>query len=482
MPVKTQVLIIGGGVAGTSIARELSRYDCDAVLVEKEADVGWGQTKLSYAIRHPGVRWRPGSLAHQFISHSNRIFDQLIEELDIEYKNCGELVLAFNADELKCLHVMKRRGEELNLEGLEISDRHEIRQLEPWSSPDAIAALRMPSAGVFNPFDLTQAFYENAVANGVRVFTETEVRGITSLRDRFVIETNRVEIEAAFIVNAAGLYAQQIAWMADAENFRIDCATKASCFILDRCVADRIHSIVTGFTDLSAFSRFKAVIPTYAGNLLMYTPISEPARGADDYAVEERTFRMTCESLSVLVPGFDFEKHVIGSFSGVTARNDRGDFIVESSTRHHRFIHASLPPPGITCSPAIGMKVVDLLKQSGLVLKEKTDFNPYRKRIRSTRNARVEQLVRWVKEKESYGRIVCRCEKVTEGEVEDAVARGASTLDGVKFRTRAGMGTCQGNFCAAPITELLAKTLRRPVEEITKKGKGSHMLAGKRAR
>jgi glycerol-3-phosphate dehydrogenase len=482
MLVKTQVLIIGGGIAGTSIARELSKYDCDAILVEKEADVGWGQTKLSYAIRHPGVRWPPESLAHQFISQSNRLFDRLIEELDIDFKNCGELVLAFNADELKCLHIMKRRGEEINLRGLEIINRHEIRQLEPWSSPDAIAALRMPSAGVFNPFDLTHAFYENAMTNGVHMHTDTEVFGITPEKDRFIVETNREEIETSFIVNAAGLYAQRVARMADAENFRIAYPTKTSCFILDRAVGDRVTSILTGFTDLSALHRFKAVIPTYAGNLLLYTPISEPSRGIDDHAVEEKSFRMTCESLSALAPGFDFEKHIIGSFSGVTARNDRGDFIIEPSKKHHTFIHAALPPPGITCSPAIGMKVADLLGKNGLTLKKKTNFVPYRKRIRSTRNAPAEQLDRLVQENKRYGRIVCRCEKVTEGEIDDAVGRGATTLDGVKFRTRAGMGTCQGNFCTAPIIELLAKKMLCPEDEITKKGKGSHMLTAKKGR
>jgi glycerol-3-phosphate dehydrogenase len=478
MPHKTQVLIIGGGIAGTSIARELSRYDCDVLLVEKEADIGGGQTKLSYAIRHPGVRWPPESLTHRLIVQSNRNFDRLIQELDIDFNNCGELVLAFNDQEVKLLQLLKRRGEAIGLPGLEIFDGSKIRDIEPSASAKALAGLYMPSAGVFNPFDLAYAFCESAMANGVRVLMDAKVVAIEPAKNGFVVETEKGEIETAFIVNAAGLFAQKIAQMVDAEDFTIDYSTKATCFVLDRSVGDRVNSIVTGFTNHSDLHRFKAVIPTFGGNLLLYTPIPEPSRGIDDHEVEARCLRMTCDSLSTLIPEFDFENHIISSFSGVTARNDRGAFIIESSRKHHHFIHAALPPPGITCSPGVGIKVVELLKKSGLVLKEKTIFNPYRKRIRATRNASPEQMAQWVVENQRYGHIVCRCEKVTEGEIEEAVLRGATTLDGVKFRTRAGMGTCQGNFCMAPLIELLSHSMQCPVEAVTKKGKGSHILTG----
>ncbi len=476
MSIKAHVLIIGGGIAGTSIARELSRYEVDIVLVEKEADVGWGQTKLSYAIRHPGARWSPGTLARELIVKSNLIFDRLIEELDIDFKRCGELILAFNPDELECLKVMKSRGEQIQVQGLEIIEGPEIQRLEPHVSSGAIAALHMPTAGIFNPFDLIHAFYENAGKNGVRMWTDTEVLGIVPEKGRFIVETNREEIEAAFIINAAGLYAQKIAQMAGTDDFKIEYPTKASCFILDKAVGDRVGTIVTGLADLNAFNRFKAVIPTYGGNLLLYTPIPEPSHGIDDRAVEKRSFQMTCESLRSLVPDLDFESHLIAAFSGLTARNDRGDFIIEASEKQDRFIHVALPPPGITCSPAIGKRVAKILKKNGLVLKERADFNPCRKRIRSARNASAEKMVQWVKKDSRYGRIVCRCEKVTEGEIVEAVGRGASTLDGVKFRTRAGMGRCQGNFCTPPITDLLAKEMRCPVERSTKKGKGSNLL------
>lgn len=482
MPLKTHVLIIGGGIAGTSIARELSKFDIDVILAEKEADVGWGQTKLSYAIRHPGVRWKSESIAQKFIAESNHIFDRLIEELDIDFKKCGEIVLAFNENERKCLATMKNRGEKLNLQGLEILERSEIRHLEPKVSPHATHALLMPLAGVFNHFDLTHAFYENALTNGVHMWTGTEVLGILPQQRGFVVETDREVIEANFIVNAAGLYAQQIAQMAQTDNFKIEYNTKASCFVLDRSVGDTVKTIVTGFMDLSNFNRFKAVIPTYGGNLLLYTSISEPAGGMNDHSLEKRSLAMTCQSVEALIPGFDFQRHVISAFSGVTARNDRGDFIVEASPKNQRFIQAVLPPPGITCSPVVALKVAELLKKSGLVLKKRTDFSPNRKRIRSMRNAPAERIDRWVRKDERFGRIVCRCEKVTEGEIAEAIGRGASTLDGVKFRTRAGMGTCQGNFCTAPLIALMARENGCPVDEITKKGRGSRFVTQKKAK
>ncbi|MBN2126563.1 MAG: FAD-dependent oxidoreductase, partial [Deltaproteobacteria bacterium] len=395
---------------------------------------------------------------------------------------CGEVVLAFTPEEQECLRILKDRGEEIGVPGLEILEGPEIHRLEPQVASDALAALHMPTAGVFNPFDLVQAFYENAAENGVLMWVETEVSGIIPEKGRFLVETDREEIDAAFVVNAAGLYAQKVAEMAGADDLVIQYPTKSTCFILDKAVSDTVSRIVTGFTDLKAFYRFKAVIPTFGGNLLLYTTIPEPAHGIEDRDLEKRTFQITCKSVGALVPGLDFERHIIASFSGLTARNVRGDFIIEASKGFERFIHVALPPPGITSSPAIGRRVAEILREKGLALEEKADFNPYRKRIRSVRKASPEDMSRWVKEDARYGRVVCRCEKVTEGEILEAIGRGASTLDGVKFRTRAGMGRCQGNFCTPPIVDLLAQGMKCPVEGVTKKGKGSNLLMDKKPR
>jgi glycerol-3-phosphate dehydrogenase len=476
MPLKTDVLIIGAGVGGTSIARELSRYELEVTLVGKEVDVGWGQTKASYAICHPGARWAPGTLAQEMIAESNQMVEQLTSDLDIEFKRLGELILAFNDQELECLKAIKKQGEHIRIEGLAIIDKNEILRLEPHVNPAAVAALYMPTAGLFNPFELVCAFYENARDNGVNMLLGTEVKRITPERGTFSVETDQNEFRATHVVNVAGLHAAKVAAMVGADNFKISFDTKSTCLVLDDCLGNIVNRIVTGLTDLQSYSRFKLVMPTYAGNILIYTPISEPAHGIDDRAVEKRTFDLTLESARVLVPDVDFERYIIASFSGLSARNDRGDLIVEAADHIKGFLNVALPPPGITCSAVLGKWVAQILKKNGLVLTEKSNFNPHRKGINSLRDSSVHQIRALALQDPRYGNVVCRCEKVSEAEIVDAIQRGASTLDGVKFRTRAGMGRCQGNFCGPQSASILAGELDQPLESITKKGPGSNYI------
>jgi glycerol-3-phosphate dehydrogenase len=476
LAIKTDVLIIGAGIAGCSIARELSKYELEVTLVEKEVDVGWGQSKASYAICHPGARWAPGTLAQELIAESNSRIDQLIDDLDVDFRRLGELILAFNDEELKCLKTIKKQGEHIQIEGLEIIDKNEIQRLEPNVTPAAMAALYMPTAGIFNPFELVHAFNENARENGVSMLMGTEVTAVVQEKGQFKVETDQNEIQASYVVNAAGLHAAKVAGMVGADNFKISYATKGTCFILDDCMGNMINHIVTGLPDLQSFTRFRLVMPTYAGNVLIYTPLSEPAHGIDDRAVEKRTFDLTFESARSLVPDVDFRRYIIASFSGLTARNDRGDFIIEASKKYPTFVHVALLPPGLTCSPAVGRRVVEVLKRNGLELRKKTNFNPYRKGINSIRDLSAPQISECVRQDPRYGKVVCRCEMVSEAEIVDAIQRGASTLDGVKFRTRAGMGRCQGNFCGPNSAGILARELDQPLEKITKKGPGSHYI------
>lgn len=476
MSKKTDVLIIGGGVGGTSIARELSKYAVDVTLVERESDVGWGQTKASWAICHPGARWAPGTLAQKLIAESYHIRDQLIDELDLKFRRLGELILAFNEEDLECLKIMKKQGEHIRVEGLEIIGKTEIKRLESNASSSAIAALYMPTAGLYNPHELVFAFYENARDNGVDMLLCTEVTGIIPEKDTFIVETNRDEIQAAYIVNAAGLFAEKIAEMAGDVGFTVTHPTKTSCLILDKCIGYVVDHIVTGMVDPNKFTSFKLVMPTFDGNLLLYTSIPEPAKGIDDRAVEDRIFDMTLESARLLVPDIDFERYIITSFSGPAARTDLGDFIIKAHEKHPAFINVAIPPPGITCSSVIGKRVAEILRKAGLSLIEKSNFNPYRKGIKSLQGSSPIQVRELVRQDPLYGRVVCNCEKVTEGEIVEAIHRGATTLDGVKFRTRAGMGRCQTNYCGPEVTNILARELGQPFETITKKGRGSNYI------
>ena len=475
----TDVLIIGGGIAGTSIARELSRYELDVMLIEKEADVGWGQTKASYAICHPGARWAQGTLAQRMMAESHRMWDQMVDDLDIELARIGELVLAFNEEDLQYIHALKKQGEQNRIKGLEILDRNETRRLEPHVNPAVLAALHMPTAGVFNPFELVFAFFENARANGVTMLVGAEVRGIIPEERGFLVKTSGAEIRASYLVNATGLHAEKIAQMVGANNFSISYETKSSCLILDNCIGNQVNHIVTGIADPKAFSRFKVVMPTFHRNLLLYTPIPEPSRGIEDRALEKRALDLTIQNAKSLTPDIDFETHIIASFSGLTARNNRGDFIIEASQKHPAFVNVALPPPGITCSPAIGRRVVEILRNVGLPLVEKSNFNPYRKAMKRIRDSSFTEMAELVRRDSRHGHAVCRCEKVSEAEIVVAIRRGATTLDGVKFRTRAGMGRCQSNFCGPEVAAILARELHQPYEKVTKKGPGSIYVAQK---
>jgi glycerol-3-phosphate dehydrogenase len=479
MPEKTDVLIIGGGIAGTSIARELSRYELGVMLIEKEADVGWGQTKGSYAICHPGARWAQGTLARRMMAESHRMWDRMVVDLDIELAQVGEMVLAFNEEELGYIHALKAQGERNGIKGLEILDRSETRRLEPHVNPAVLAALHMPTAGVFNPFELVFAFFENARANGVTMLFGTEVRGILPEKGVFIIQTSGEEIRSQYIVNAAGLHAAEVAQMAGANNFAISYETKSSCLILDRCLGDLVKHIVTGVADPKAFSRFKVLMPTFHRNLLLYTPIPEPAKGIEDRSIEKRAMDITIKNARRMVPDMDFERHIIASFSALTARNDRGDFIIEASDKYPAFVNVAVPPPGITSSPAIGKRVVQILESAGLPLVEKSNFKPYRKKMERVRDASPSKLEELVRRNPHHGHVVCRCEKVSEGEIIEAIKRGATTVDGVKFRTRAGMGRCQSNYCCPEVAAILARELRLPCEGVTKKGHGSEYTVGK---
>ncbi len=279
---KTDVLIIGAGITGTSIARELSKYEVKVTLVEKEPDAGWGQSKASFGICHPGARWPHGSLAQMMILESHQWWDQLIDELEIEFQRIGELALAFNEEEIHHLLLLKTQGEKNGVQGLKLLSREETLRLEPSVNPNIRASLYLPKAGVFSPFELVLAFYENAKVNGVEVYFETRVTEISPDPGGFIVKTNRGDFHTEYVVNAAGLFAQAIAQMIDDHSFSIAYETKSTCIILDKSLAEKVKHIVTGVADLKIFHRFKTVMPTYHQNLLIYTPIPEPSKGIED--------------------------------------------------------------------------------------------------------------------------------------------------------------------------------------------------------
>jgi glycerol-3-phosphate dehydrogenase len=305
---------------------------------------------------------------------------------------------------------------------------------------------------------------------------ETEVLGVRPDKGRFVINTSRGDFRTAYVVNAAGLLADRVAGMIEENAFEITSATKGSCLILDRRIGDVVGHIVTGMHDPRALTRYKLVTPTFHNKILIYSSFPEPARDIEDRGVAKRIFDVTLQHARDLVPDCDFEGNVIAAFSSIAAKNNRGDFVVEGSQQHPGFVHVAPTPPGLTAAPAIGKRVVELLKEGGLGLRAKKNFVAHRNGMASLRRLSPEEKRERVKKDPRFGRVICRCETVTEGEIVAAIERGATTLDGIKFRTLASMGKCQSNYCGPELVKILARERSRPVGDITKKGRRSSYL------
>ncbi|HHV60721.1 MAG TPA: NAD(P)/FAD-dependent oxidoreductase [Clostridiaceae bacterium] len=471
------VVIIGAGVTGAFIARELSKYEASVCLVEKEADVAMGSSKANSAIVHAGYDAEPGSLKARLNVEGNLLMPGVAEELGVPYKNTGSLVVAFSESEAELLGNLMERGRINGVKGLEIIAKDTLQKIEPSISADATAALYAPTAGIVCPYELTIGAVENAVENGVEVKLETEVTGIAFAGDLFEVSTNRGKLFARFVVNAAGLYADKIAGMIGDNSFSIH-PRKGEYLLLDKSQGGIVNRVV--FQVPNDKGKGILVTPTVDGNLLV-GPNAEDIDDKEDAGTTLEGLREVMEKARKSVPGINY-REVVTSFSGLRARPTGGDFIIGVSKKNQRFINvAGIESPGLTAAPATGPYVAGILKEQGFALNKKENFNPVRKPAICTRTMKAEELNALIKKDPGFGRIVCRCEKVTEGEIVESIHRpcGAKTLDAVKRRTRAGMGRCQGGFCSPRVVEILSRELGIPMHEVTKMGENSEILAGK---
>ena len=471
---ETDVLIVGAGVTGSALARELSRFKLRVLLVEKEADVAFGTSKANSGIVHSGVHDHPGTLKAKLCVAGNRLYPQLAEELNVLYKQNGTIVAARNRNEYPVLDELRKQGAVNGLTDVRSLDQTELHRLEPNLAPDLEGGLLAPTGGIVVPFDLVYGLVENAMANGVKLSVGTEVQQISIQPDGFIVQSNRGLIKTRFIVNAAGLGAARIARMIGDESFTIY-ARKGEEYLLDRKLEGFVKRTI--FPLPTPESKGILVIPTVEGNIMLgptayrtasFTDLSTSASGWDEI------YQFT----KGLVPGLS-PADLITSFSGLRAAGDTGDFIIKPSEIAPQLIHAAgIESPGLTAAPAIARYIVELLKEAGLKLPLNRHFNPIRPLVR-LRELSEEQRVKLIQEQPEYGNIVCRCETISEGEIRDAIRRGANTLDGVKLRTRSGMGRCQGGFCSPVIIKLLMEELKLKPEEITKNGPGSSLFTGR---
>lgn len=465
------VAIVGGGVIGCSIARELSRYSIRTILLERCAEVGFGTTKTNSGIIHAGHHSSPDTLKGKLVVRGNALFDSLSKDLGFSFRRIGELVVAQGEAELPILELLKKQGEEKGVPGLEIWSGDRLRREEPNLSHTLTAALYAPSAGVINPYEFAFALIENAVDNGVELRTDSPVRHIDIKKNHFLLFTSTDRIAARFVINCAGIFADKVAQMVNLNDFAIH-PRKGEEYMLDKRLQGLVRHLI--FPVPSKTSKGILIIPTFDGTI-MVGPTAQDTKDRYDvsttYEGSEQVFkfiRQICLSIT--------ERDTITEFAGLRAVSNSNDFII-GPTGIKGFINvAGIQSPGLTASPAIAEYVRDILKEEGMILKEKDDFNPVvPENLRFAALGYEEQQL-LIKENSMFGKIVCRCELVTEAEIHNAIDHGAKTLDGIKFRNRAGMGRCQGGFCISRCMEILAKRQGRPYHEITKRGGDSWIV------
>jgi len=476
------VIIIGAGVSGTAIARELSRYQLKVAVLEKEEELAFGVSKSNSGIIHPGTQNPPQSLKGKLCVQGNKLIRQIAKELGVDFKEVGELVVAFSDEDLPRLVSLKEEGRKLGVPGLKIVHRPWLRKHEPNLSHDAIAALYAPSAGIISPYRLVYDMAENALKNGVEIYTQNKVTQIVQGRDPvdpknsfFEITTSRSAFKARYVVNAAGLFADDIARMLGIRDFKIQ-PRKGEEFILDKKREHLAQHLL--FPLPSKISKGVLIIKTADGNP-MIGPTAQETQDKEDLSTSADGLKKVIEGVQRMIPTIN-ENDIIAYFAGL--RPVAGDdFIIRHEDRVPGFINvAGIQSPGLTAAPAIALLVCDLLKTHGLKFIKKRTFYSHRKRTVHLFETPLSKTKKFIKEDASYGDIVCRCEMVSAKEINDAIARGAKTLDGIKFRTRAQAGRCHGGFCTTRIMKILSAALHKKLTEVSKKGAGSEIARGER--
>ena len=469
------VIIIGAGVSGAAAARELSRYNAKICVIEKEEDVCCGTSKANSAIVHAGYDAKEGSLMAKLNVRGNAMMEQLSKDLDFPFRRIGSLVVCRDEADMPNLKALYDRGVANGVPGLRILSKEEVHEMEPNLEDDICAALYAPSAGIVCPFNLNIALAENANANGVEFKFDTEVTDLKKSGDLWEVHTNQGVFETKYVVNAAGVYADKFHNMVSEKKIHITPRRGDYC-LLDKSAGSHVSHTI--FALPGKYGKGILISPTVHGNLLL-------GPTAIDIEDKEGT-NTTREGLDQVIAGANLNvknipmRQVITSFAGLRAHEDGHEFIIEEVEDAKGFIDcAGIESPGLTSSPAIGEMVADLLKEK-MHLEEKKDFIATRKGVLNPNTLSKEERAALIKEKPEYGNIICRCEMVTEGEIIDAIRRplGAKSLDGVKRRTRAGMGRCQAGFCSPRTMEILAREHGVSQSEITKSGGNSKIIVG----
>ncbi|MDK0653762.1 NAD(P)/FAD-dependent oxidoreductase [Clostridium perfringens] len=468
------IIVIGAGVVGCSIARELSKYNLDVLVVEKNSDVSEGVSKGNSGIVHAGYNEKIGTLKAKLNIEGNKIFDDLSRDLQFPFKRNGAFILAFSDEEMKTLESLKENGEKLGVEGLEILTREEALNIEPNLNKEIVGVLNVKTSGIVSPYEMTIALAENAAENGVEFKLNSKVTNIEKISEGYKVTLNNKElVSGKLIINASGLEGAFLNNLVSMSKREIN-PVKGEYCLFDKVAGAMINK--TLFQVPNKLSKGVLVTPTAEGNLLV-----------GPNAVEGKTLETSREGIDEIL---DKSKksleelpvaRILNTFSGIRPKTKEGDFIIEEVEDAKNFINViGIDSPGLTAAPAIGVYVVNMIKER-LDLVEKKNFKKTREKIVRFAELSLEEKNKLIKEKPAYGHMVCKCEFVTEGEIVEAIHRPipALTVDAIKRRTRASMGGCQGIGCTLPISKILSRELGIDISDINKNSEGSPVIGFK---
>ena len=467
--------IIGGGVIGCAIARELARYDLSICVIEREEDVCSGTSKSNSAIVHAGYDAIPGSLKARFNVEGNHLMGELSQELDFSMVRNGSLVLCFSEEDVPALKELYEKGVKNGVSGLSLLSGDEVRAMEPNVTDTVVAALYAPTGGIVCPFGLTIALAENACDNGVEFLFNTEIKDIEKTEKGYDLKSEEEIIHATYVINAAGVYADVFHNMVSEEKKHITVRKGDYCLLDKEAGAHVSHTI---FQLPGKMGKGVLVTPTVHGNLLI-GPTAINVEDKEGVGTTANELSDIMEKSAWGVKNIPL-RQIITSFSGLRAHEDGDDFILgEVSDAAGFFDAAGIESPGLTSAPAIGVYIAGLVAEKAKA-SQKEIFKSTRKGILDPQKLSFEDRAELIKKNPQYGTIICRCEGVSEGEIVDAITRtlGAVSLDGIKRRVRAGMGRCQAGFCAPKTMEILARETDRTLEDICKNRPGSNIVTG----
>ncbi|MDK2866334.1 MAG: glycerol-3-phosphate dehydrogenase [Clostridiales bacterium] len=476
------IAIIGAGVIGSAVARELSRYALNIVILERGNDVAVGTTKANSAIVHAGYDAPATSLKGKMNVKGNAMYDEVCKALDVPFKRVGSLVVAQNDEEVETLESLLENGKVLGVPGLEILSGDTVRMREPNLNKAIKAALYAPTAGIVEPWELAIAYCENAMDNGATLKLNFEVTGIDRKTNGFEIHSKDETVSASTVINAAGIYADAVYSMVTTSHFKIK-PRRGQYYLLDKEANGLVNHVI--FPCPSKLGKGILVAPTIDGNVLVgpdsqdLTPFDKEATNTTGDRLQY--IRETAAAICEVVP----YKLNITTFAGLRAEPSTGDFIIEESTEVKNFINvAGIKSPGLSSAPAIAERVVSIYLDINPETAANPTFNPIRRPRVKFADMTIEAKQAVIEKDPRYGRIICRCEMISEGEIIDAIHRnaGGRTLNGIKRRVRPGAGRCQGGFCGPRVMEILTRELSLKMTDIKQEGLESYILTGKTKR